>query len=205
MELLDAVWHHDLHDEHCWYLRLWLLAGQGRILEALDLARVATSHLPGSAAIAYLQAALEHCAGDPQAAVESALRAAAIMPGRAEPEAMLELVLEAQHAPIERGEVDLARQAEPGDPPMNPVAVALAGLALLHPAGSALAYRPSLPAFEPLVAADRYRSEDNRRIGLIAAATVVAAIWAVRQPLLATAGLAAVVAWLSRPNRSRRS
>jgi hypothetical protein len=93
----------------------------------------------------------------------------------------------------------------PSDPPVNPVAVALAGLALLHPAGSELAYRPSLPAFEPPLADDRYRLEDNRRIGLIAAATVVAAIWAVRQPLLATAALAAVVAWLSRSSRWRRS
>jgi hypothetical protein len=83
--------------------------------------------------------------------------------------------------------------------------VALAGLALLHPAGSELAYRPSLSALEPPVADDRHRVDDNRRIWLIAVATVVAAIWAVRQPLLATTALAAVVAWLSRPRRSARS
>jgi hypothetical protein len=204
VELLDAVWHHDLHDERCWYLRLWLLAGQGRVLEALDLARVATGHLPGSAAIAYLRAALEQCAGDPEAAVESALHAAAIAPGDSEAEAMLELVLDGHRAPIEDPDAP-PPQRNLGDPPVNPVAAALAGLALLHPAGSELPYRPSLPAFEPPVADERHHAEDTRRIGLIAVATVVAAIWAVRQPLLATAGLAAVVAWLSRPSRSRRS
>ncbi len=205
MELLDAVWHHDMHDEHCWYLRLWLLAGQGRILEAIDLARVATGHLPGSAAIAYLRAALELSAGDAQAAVESALRAAAIAPGRVEPEAMLERVLESHHTRIEAAADRLPTQRGVEDPPLNPVAAALAGLALLHPQGSALAYRPTLPPYEPPLAADRHRWEDDRRIGLIAVATVVAAVWAVREPLLATTALAAVVAWLSRPSRSRRS
>lgn len=204
MELLDAVWHHEMHDEHCWYLRLWMLAGQGRVLEALDLARVATGHLPGSAAIAYLQAALEQCVGDPQAAVEAALRAAAIAPGRAEPESMLERVLETRHPPVD-GETGLSSQAAAAEPPINPVAAALAGLALLHPAGSDLAFRPSLPAFEPPVADDRHRADDTRRIGLIAVATVVAALWAVREPLLATVALAGVVAWLSRPRRQRRS
>ncbi len=204
MELLDAVWHRELHDEHSWYLRLWLLAGQRRVLEALELARVATGHLPGSAAIAYLQAALECSAGDPEAAVASALRAAAIAPGRAEPEAMLELLLSGRDARTEDA-VDLPAQPAVSDPPVNPVAAALAGLALLHPADSGLAFRPGLSPFEPPAASDRHRSADNRRIALIAAATVVAAIWAVREPLLAAAALAAVVAWLSRPSRSRQS
>ncbi len=203
MELLDAVWHHELHDERCWYLRLWLLAGQGRVLEALELARVATGHLPGSAAIAYLQAALEQGAGDPQAAVEAALRAAAIVPGRTEPEALLELVLEARHSMRDEAP-GVSSQAAPTDAPINPVAAALAGLALLHPAGSDLAFRPSLPAFEPPVADDRHRADDTRRIGLIAVATVVAALWAVREPLLATVALAGIVAWLSRPRRLKR-
>jgi hypothetical protein len=204
MELLDAVWHHDLHDEHCWYLRLWVLTAQGRVVEALDLARIAAGELPGSVAVSYLHAALEHCAGDLHAAVEAALRASAIVPGRAEPEAMLESILahhETRDGGLHPAQVALAA----AEPPMNPVAAALAGLALLHPQGSGLSYRPSLPACEPPVPSGRPDQDDRRRIWLIAGATVVAALWAVRDPLLASAALAAVVAWLSRPPRSRRA
>jgi tetratricopeptide (TPR) repeat protein len=202
-ELLDAVWHHDLQDEHCWYLRLWLLVGQGRVLEALELTRVAVGKLPGSAAVAYLHAALEHCAGDPEVAVEAALRASAIAPERPEPAAMLESVLGGRSA--RREDDSPTFLPHPGlQPALNPLAVALAGLGLLHPQGSTRACRPSLPASEPSVASGRREREANRRIWLIAVAMLVAAIWAGRDPLLASAALAAAVAWLSRPERSRR-
>lgn len=209
VELLDAIWHHEIADERAWYLRLWVLAGQGRVLEALELARHAAALLPGSAAIAYLQAALERTGGDPDSAVEAALRSAAIHPGRVEPEALLELILRADQAPRDDAVADAARGTAEATPPLpdtpfSPLAAALAGLALLHPPESGRAFRPSSLPHEARTREEPGHAVERRRFWLIGVATVVAALWAVRDPLPATVMLAGVVAWLSRPPRRSR-
>src|SRR5262249_52010346 len=59
LEMLEAVWHPDRSDEQISFLKIWLLIGQGRVVDALEVARAAVDRLPGSAAVAHLQGALE--------------------------------------------------------------------------------------------------------------------------------------------------
>lgn len=214
MELLNAVWHPQLADEHSWYLRLWILAEEGRLLEAMELARVASSRLPGSSAVAYLQAALEHAAGSP-GAVEAAVRAGTSAPERSEPRALLAALLTAAGAEAKEAG-DNPRVPQPAaerlplattDGIPNPVAAAVLGAALLHPLGSERPHRPAVSAHrrEPPAPAPARATVPGRRFGLIAAATVIAALWAIRDPLPAAALLAAIVLWLARPAAASRS
>lgn len=214
LELLDAVWQRESADEHCWYYRLWILAGQGRVLEALALAREASGRLPGSGAIAWLQAALERSHGDRDAALEAALRGAAACPGPAGPEQLLQALLDERDSapPVPRA---LPRVLLPEPPELpaplppwhDPVRAALAGAAFLFPFGSPRAVqlmRGGVSAgAEAPPPADR--RADLGRLGLMAVATVIAAAVAVREPLLATAGLALTVAWLTRRGSGRSS
>lgn len=207
LELLDASWNRETADERAWYLRLWILVGQDRIPAALDLARTATGLLPGSAAVAYLHAALEHASGDVTAALEAALRAAASAPGHDGPEALLISLLEPGHYPgsgPDRERTLLPGRLDPSGPAVSPeallnlMAAVLAGLVLLHPAGSERPTRPAL-LLAPRVPESREMRDGRRRFGWLAAGTVVAALWAARNPMLATLFLAGLVAWLSRP------
>ncbi len=205
--LLEALGRAEGAEEHGCYFRLWLLAGEGRVPEALQLAREAGARLPGSAAVAWLQAVLERAAGDRQAAVESALRAAAILPGVHGPEAVLTALLA-------ETELDDGLPLPPGGgggpepPPPAPwldlTRAALAGAAWLHPFGSGLSYqqrRVFMPNGSRAAELAPRDAEPPYRLWLLGAATVAAAIYAIRDPLLAAAGLALVVAVLSRPRR----
>jgi hypothetical protein len=208
-ELLAAVWDHERPEEQLHYLRLWVLAGQGRVLDALEIARSATGRFPGSAAIAYLHAVLERAAGDAHAAVEAALRAAAIEPGKVAPERLLSALLSergesGEHGPTSPLTMPAATPEEEEEYRIpDPIGAALLGASLLSPPGSARPFRPVMPATwaapDPVVAIVH---DGRRRFIWIGVATVAAALWASRNPLLATAALAATVAWLSRPRRA---
>lgn len=202
LEMLDAVWRHGTVEERLWFLRLWALVGQGRILDAVEVARIATGTLPGSAAVAYVHAALEHAVGEHSAAIEAALRAAAVLPERRVTEELLGALLETQ----DRSGLGPEESWRPSLPSVStsvpsPLAAALTGAALLHPWGSAVALRASPLAASIAVGVTAPELDSRRRLVWMAVATVVAAIWAVRNPLLASAALAAVVAWLTRPRR----
>jgi tetratricopeptide (TPR) repeat protein len=80
LELLDSVWHPTSPEEQCWYLRLWVLVEEGRVIEALELARGAVRELPGSAATSYLLAALEQAHGTPAQARQALERAQLLAP-----------------------------------------------------------------------------------------------------------------------------
>jgi hypothetical protein len=210
LELLNAVWQHDTAEERLWFLRLWALVGQKRVLEALDVARIATGQLPGSAAVSYLHGSLEHAVGDRTAALEAALRAAAILPERRETEALLTAMLETGERAD--GESEGAKEVTAALGPANsshvegqvpsPLAAAVLAAALLHPPGSTRSLKPTMPAAIPAAPGTaNVANEARRRLVLMAIATVVAAVWAVRDPILASAALAGVVAWLSRPRK----
>src|SRR5262249_21612304 len=145
-------WHPRVPEEQCWYLRLWVLVADGRAIEALDLARTAAHELPGSAAVAYLQAALEHAANSPAQALEAARRAVLLAPDHPLPQVMVAL-LSAKAEPELASKVE--KHAEPGgatallDPSHpqsntlpNPIAAAQVGAALLFPLGSGKALIP---------------------------------------------------------------
>jgi tetratricopeptide (TPR) repeat protein len=208
LELLDAVWHPRVAEEQCWYLRLWILAAEGRILEALELARVAGRELPGSAAVAYLQAALEHASDAPAAALDAARRAAAIAPDHPLPAALVALPtprFEAEPA-TDRGGGGTSGTADPASPPppapgttlANPIAAAQAGAGLLYPLGSNRPLLHSLSAPPPEADPAPRLSPERRRFGIIAIATVVSALWAIRDPLPAAAVLTLTVVWAIR-------
>ena len=195
-------------EEHCWYARLWLLAGEGRVEEALHLAREAGARLPGSAAVAWLQAVLERAGGDRQAAVESALRAAAILPGVHGPEAVLTALLaetdDEGAPPPPPGTSMEAPEPPPPAPWLDLTRAALTGAAWLHPFGSGLSYqqrRVFMPNGSRAAEVEPRDTDPPYRLWLLGVATIAAAIYAVFNPLLAAAGLALVVAVLSRPRR----
>lgn len=206
-ELLQGLDRAGGAEEHCWYYRLWLLVGEGRVEEALRLAREAGSRLPGSAAVAWLQAVLERGAGDRQAAVESALRAAAILPGVHGPEAVLTALLAETDddgaPPPSPGAAD-APEPPPPAPWLDLTRAALAGAAWLHPFGSGLSYqqrRVFMPNGSRAAEPEPRESDPPYRLWLLGVATIAAAIYAIGHPLLAAAGLALAVAVLSRPRR----
>lgn len=207
LELLDAVWHPRVPEEQCWYLRLWILAGEGRVIEALDLARTAATELPGSAAVAYLQAALEHASGAPAAALEAARRAALIAPEHPMPAVLVALLSGTRDSdgsrPVENqagptGTVLIEAPLVPSNTLPNPVAAAQVGAALLFPLGSGKALVPAVapsrgrPDLAPPVGYDR------RRFGVIAAATAICAVWAIYDPLPAALVLATTVVLAAR-------
>jgi hypothetical protein len=210
LELLDAVFQHGGDHEQCWYLRLWALTGAGKEAEALHLARSIVPRLPGSAALAYLQAALECVQEGPNVALESALRARAVAPGREEPEALVNALLGQSDETANPAKVRLAEGTLP--PLIRPegfsaLAAALQGAALLHPAGSSRSRIPPLtPRIrQPDAAAARTRAP-WRRFSLLALATVVAALWAIPDPVPAAIALAVVVVLVTRgmPQPARR-
>lgn len=202
LELLDRVWHPRVPEEQCWYLRLWILAAEGRVLEALDLARAAAEELPGSPAVAYLQAALEHASGSPTAALDAARRALAMAPDHPLPAVMVALLSQPHES--ERAEPSPAAPARPDldpavtvqSPPVamlpNPVAAAQVGAALLFPLGSGRALIPNVPSVAPKPPTAP-AVIDKRRFGLIALATAGCAVWAIHDPLPAAAALAFMV------------
>jgi hypothetical protein len=199
MEMLDSVWHPTSPEEQCWYLRIWLLTAEGRVVEALDVARLAARELPGSPAVAYLQAMLEHLHGESQAAMEAGARAQRLAPEQpitSELLAMLAADNDAFDAPAGESRLPagtaLPDHGLPGVVP-NPLLAAQMGASLLFPLGSP---RPLVPA--PGVRPAREVSPPaapatNRRLGLIGIATVMAALWAVRDPVPAFLALAGIV------------
>jgi hypothetical protein len=183
-------------DEQTWYLRLWALVANGQSLEALAMARLAGSRLPGSAAVAYLRAVLEMSAGTPLAAVVAAERAAALTPGHPLSDALIAAL--AAH-PAGQAQVTSLDEEEPSATPatFDPFAAAMAGTALLQPFRSLRPLRPALPP--PIAQPQRTTSTGpGRRFGIIAIGTIGAALWAVHDPLPAALALAAIVAWVAR-------
>ncbi len=201
MELLDPVWHAGSAEEQCWYLRLWLLTAEGRVLEALELSRVGVRELPGSVALAYLHAALEQAAGTPQAGLEAAARARHLAPDRPLPPELSAQLPQAVTATEEWDDSALGEPSgRPGGmgsavvpPQPNPLLAAELGTALLYPLGSSrprhagagfrISREAPLPALRP----------EYRRFSLLAAGTVVTALWAIHDPIPAFLALAAMV------------
>jgi tetratricopeptide (TPR) repeat protein len=212
LELLDTVWHPRVAEEQCWYLRLWILAAEGRVVEALDLARVAAHELPGSAAVAYLQAALEHAADSPAAALEAAKRAVTIIPDHPVPAVMVALLsrwsegdpVRAGEKPTDQGGAVAVLNAPlaPSNTLPNPVAAAQVGAALLFPLGSGKALLPAVASARSKTVAAVPASYDRRRFGAIALATVVCALWAIHDPVPAALVLSATVVLAARGWRS---
>ena len=208
LELLDAVWHPRVTEEQCWYLRLWILAVEGRVVEALDLARVAAHELPGSAAVAYLQAALEHAADSPAAALEAAKRAVAIVPDHPVPAVMVGLLSrgsEGEAAGAGEKPTDRSGVVAVLNPPMvpsgtlpNPVAAAQVGAALLFPLGSGKALVPAVASAQSRPVAAAPTAYPRRRFGAIAIATIGCALWAIHDPVPAALVLAATVVLATR-------
>jgi hypothetical protein len=214
------VWQLDSEHEQAWYFRLWATIGEGKAQGALDLARTIIPRLPGSAAIAYLQAHLEEHAGDPKAALEAALRGSATAPGRAEATALVQRLVaviaedgaggradvpEGQSG-MPRGDVS-PRLENPRLETLSLLGAALQGASLLHPPGSSRSHLPVLP---PRVrqpdAASAKKSPTARRFGLLALAIVIAALWAIPDPVPAAIALAVVVVLVTRtmPKAERR-
>jgi hypothetical protein len=148
--------------------------------------------------------------GDRTAALEAALRAAAILPEHRETEALLTAMLETGELSDEKSggakEVPAAlgpANSSPAEGQVpSPLAAAVLAATLLHPPGSARPRQPTMPAGIPAASGTvNVAREPRRRLVLMAIATVAAAVWAVRDPILASAALAGVVAWLSRPRK----
>ncbi|HWA15182.1 MAG TPA: hypothetical protein VG817_02030 [Gemmatimonadales bacterium] len=209
IELLDAVWKLDAEHEQAWFLRLWATVGEGKVAAALDLARSITPRLPGSAAIAFLQAHLEAHRGDLKAALEVALRGSAAAPDRAEVTALVQrLVARVAEDRAGRAAVpveDRAAASQPQPGPVSLLGAALQGAALLHPAGSNRAHVPVTPPRirQPERVKPR-QSPLGRRFGFLALATVVAALWAIPDPIPAALTLTAVVVLVTRLPAPRR-
>jgi hypothetical protein len=208
IELLDSVWQLDSEHEQAWFLRLWATIGEGKEGAALGLARSILPKLPGSSAIAYLQAHLEEHAGDPRAALEAALRAAAAAPDRPEPRALIHrlaaLVGEEAAALPHTTHPGVAPRPASSAEPLSLLGAALQGAALLHPPESARAH---LPAPAPRIRQPDARARKSplgRRFGLLAFATVVAALWAIPDPVPAALTLAVVVILVTRLPAPRR-
>lgn len=203
IELLDSVWRLDSEHEQAWYYRLWATIGEGKEGAALELARTVTPRLPGSVAIAFLQAHLEERAGDPKAALEAALRASAATPGRPEPEALIHrlvaLVAEDTGGHPAPAPQPVALPAGAALEPLSLMGVALQGAALLHSPESQQVRAAVLPPRirQPDAAAPR-RTPLARRFGLLAIATVIAALWAIPDPLPAAIAMAIVVVLATR-------
>ena len=205
----DTLFHGAAHDEASLYLRLWLLAGQGRVLEALELARVTVAELPGSAATALLQAVLEHHAGDSGAALEAALRAAALAPADLHARQLVEVLARHEAAEQERAARAGGDPAQLPPPPVEhgvptPWAGAVLGYALLHPPGS------SRPYAAPASRAARGPGGDSRPLLRRLAAflpLIIAglAVGALREPFLAACFLAAIALWYVRRGSGGRS
>jgi tetratricopeptide (TPR) repeat protein len=209
IELLDSVWQLDSEHEQAWFLRLWAKVGEGKEGAALELARTVTPRLPGSSAIAYLQAHLEEHAGDPRAALEAALRAAAASPERPEPRQLIHRLVqlvaeESRSAPT----VPVALPQLPPDSATEPLSLmgaALQGAAMLHPSESNRAHVPVIaPRIRQPDAVQAKKSLLGRRFGLLAFATVVAALWAIPDPVPAAITLAIVVVLVTRLPGPRR-
>lgn len=200
LELLDSAWRLDAEHEHAWYFRLWATIGEGNPGAALDLARSITPRLPGSAAIAYLQAHLEEHAGDVKVALEAALRASAAAPERAESTALVRrlVALVAEQASARAAQAEApGNLSQPGV--LSLLGAALQGAALLHPSGSTQSHRtvmpPRIPQPDPGTTG---KSPLGKRFGLVALATVIAALWAVPDPVPAAIMLAIVVVLVTR-------
>ncbi len=211
LELLDAVFQPGNDHEQCWYLRLWAMTGQGKEGEALHLVRSLLPRLPGSAALAYLQAALECAQNQTGPALESARRALETAPDRPEPAALLATLT---GAPSNDGE-PAGVPRRPEGPVLvavrpdgfSPLAAALQGAALLHPAGSSRPLIPLRP--RPIRQPDRLPTRPAphwRRFNLFVLAIAVAAVWAIPDPVPAALVLAAVVVLVARgiPSPIRR-
>ncbi len=208
IELLDSVWQLDSEHEQAWFLRLWATIGEGKNGAALGLARSILPKLPGSSAIAFLQAHLEEHAGDPKAALEAALRAAATAPDRPEPRALihrLTLLVAAEGGPPSQPPHPGMVPQQPTAEPLSLLGAALQGAALLHPPESARAQRPApTPRIRQPDAAASRKSRLGRRFGMLAFATVVAALWAIPDPVPAALTLAVVVLLVTRLPAPRR-
>jgi hypothetical protein len=186
LELLAGVWPGHGADEHTWYLRLWALVGEGRTGDALDLTRVATTRLPGSAAMAYLQAVLAGASGDTALAQRAAQRAELLAPGEPAVHRLLEALIALDTGrPTPKDVVPDPRAPVPL--PVDVPGGALIGAALLHPAGSRLPYRPVVrrireePAAEPPPSSAPARRD--LRLPLVLVAVIVGALLAVWYPV----------------------
>jgi tetratricopeptide (TPR) repeat protein len=204
--LLDKFWRLASTDERAWFLRLWLLTGQRRFDEALDLSHTALSRFPASTAILLLYAGLAHSAGHHEAAMEAALRAAAIAPDRTEPTYLIGCLLDPKD-PEPGGTTAAAGETwvspvPPGSPTLTPLAAALHASRLLSPPTTVGPFRPVLGALdgrkeERPVPPARWKGRS-----MLAFITAGCAVWAIRDPLPAAAVLAVVLLWAGR-HRSR--
>lgn len=197
MELLDSVWHPSSPEEQCWYLRIWVLTAEGRVLEALEVARLAARNLPGSPAVAYLEAALEHADGEPQAAIAAGERARRLAPDQPITAELAVLLVAGddpsdgpgREARLPQGHVG---HGTPGVIP-NPLLAAQLGAALLFPLGSSRPLHLAPGASPAREVPPPAAPATSRKFGLIAIGTVVAALWAIRDPIPAFFALAAIV------------
>jgi hypothetical protein len=207
-ELLQAVWHPQEPEEHCWYLRVWIVTAEGRVLEALELSRVGVRELPGSAAVAYLQGVLEQVAGSPVAARDAASRASLIAPEHPLPAVLLAQLKAATGQEPDVGAPELSPGPSPLDLPTNavpnPLVAAQLGAALLFPVGSGRALRPHPAQSGPVSRAVKPIAADRRRLGLVALAMAGATLLAIRYPVPAALGLALLVGWTLRPRQRLR-
>lgn len=212
MELLDSVWHPRVAEEQCWYLKLWVLAMEGRVMEALELSRVAARELPGSAAVAYLQAALEHAMHSPALAQEAANRAALIAPDHPMTRMMV-AILSGTSQSVETGTSEAptlsggnvvpdSSTAAPVNVPPSLIAAAQMGASLLYPLGSGKALIPVVDPSARKAIAVPPLAFDRRRFGLVAAATVICALWAIQDPVPAALALGVTVLLATRVGRS---
>lgn len=211
LELLDSVWHPTSPEEQCWYLRLWVLVEEGRVIEALELARGAVRELPGSAATSYLLAALEQAHGSP-ALARQALERAQLLAGEQWTPQLAALLDGTDPLELRAGTTEPRRDPVPdvrdGTTGISTLALATQlGAGLLFPLGSRRALLPVPDPRtlrpDPADAAPKVAPALYRRFGLIAAATVLASLWAIKDPIPAFLALAAMVVFMIRvPQRS---
>lgn len=199
MELLDSVWHPSSPEEQCWYLRLWVLTAEGRTGEALDLARMAARELPSSIAVACLQTALEVAHGTPAGAFEAGERARVLAREHQVPAPLVALL--ASTADDGASSDDHPRSGPvagqaPAAPLPSPLLAAELAAPLLYPLGSPRPLLPTPSARRSGEVPARSERPNYRRFSLLAAGTVVAALWAIHDPIPAFLTLAAMVVLL---------
>jgi len=158
--------------------------------------------------VAYLQAVLEQEVGSGAAAVESALRALAIIPGHPRAEALLAALTGVSVSERSGHSIRVILPEVTPDGKTVPNAVptlwsaALTGAALLHPFGSLQPLRPTTPprSFSaPPPAWPTAQITVLRRRWLLALGLAVVGLAAIRDPILGGIALALTVGWLAMP------
>ena len=198
LTLLDTFWGLGSSDERAWFLRLWMLAGWGRVDEALALSRTALSQFPASAAILLLHAGLAHGAGLHEAAMEAALRAAAIAPDRSEPTYLIGCMLEPKQ-PEPGGTTAVAEESAVSTPAgrraLTPLTAALHAIRVLSPPSTVGPFRPVLRALDGRVEARPVRPARWKARGVLALVAAGCVAWAIGDPMPAITVLAVALLW----------